>query len=462
MYGGSLLKAYSRHFVFFARSLDVLVAFLIWITLYHFRFYYIGTPDTSLDRMFYMAGALLAGLTSYFFNKKGLYNSQRMASRGKELWTTFEANAFAVIVFVVLLYFFAEARLSRFVILSYFVFSTSTFLIIKFSVRSILRSLRRRGHNLRSTLLIGHNSTIEDYVKAIQAFTDSGVYFLGWIDSGGLAEKYGIKSIEGELKAVRRQLNPDYIVLGYEWSKAQKVEDYLKASQNDVVPFVILPDMTYSFVGVQMESLAGVPAIIVNQPKYSSLDMGIKRFFDFILSAIALVLLSPFLFIIGILIKIDSKGPIFYRQDRLGLDGRKFKMIKFRTMNVDPNDPGYGWTVEGDPRRTKLGAFLRATSIDELPQLFNVLVGSMSLVGPRPEMVYYVEKHRGEIPTYMLRHKVKVGITGWAQVNGWRGDTCMKSRIDCDLYYIQNWSLWLDIKIVFLTLYKGLVSKNAY
>jgi Undecaprenyl-phosphate glucose phosphotransferase len=457
-----MLKVYAKQFNFLSRLFDGLVALLVWLGLYHFRFYQWGPAEPGADQVFLTAGVLIAGLTSYFFNKKRLYDSQRLVSGSRELWTTFEANTLAVVTFVVLLYFFSETRLSRFVVLSYFLTSTTLFLMARFSKRAILQALRRRGRNLRSALLIGHNGSIEDYVRAMRSFKDSGVYFLGWIDSNGLAERYGIPKIETDLKQYRKTTKPDYIVVGYEWSRAQVIEEYLKLSEDDVVPLVVLPDFGKVSLGTQLDTLAGVPAIVLNQPNYSSFDSIAKRSFDVIFSAVALVLLSPFLALIGIVIKLDSKGPIFFRQERVGFDGKKFSMFKFRSMRVDPEATGNEWTVANDPRRTKLGTFLRATSIDELPQLLNVLLGEMSLVGPRPERDYFVEKYRQEIPAYMLRHKVKVGLTGWAQVNGWRGDTCIKSRIECDIYYIQNWSLWLDFKIIFMTIFKGLVNKNAY
>ena len=190
-----------------------------------------------------------------------------------------------------------------------------------------------------------------------------------------------------------------------------------------------------------------------------------KRIFDVISTGLGLILISPLLLLIAIGVKISSPGPILYGQERVGLDGKRFKMWKFRSMRIltdkDKNNIP-GWTVKDDPRKTKLGSFLRATSLDELPQLWNVFSGEMSLVGPRPEQSYYVEKFRHEIPAYMLRHKMKAGLTGWAQINGWRGDTSLHKRIECDIYYIRNWSLWLDIKIIFLTFWKGFVNKNAY
>jgi exopolysaccharide biosynthesis polyprenyl glycosylphosphotransferase len=188
-----------------------------------------------------------------------------------------------------------------------------------------------------------------------------------------------------------------------------------------------------------------------------------KRCMDAVLSAAALIVLSPVLLGIALLVKASSPGPILYAQERMGLDGRTFRMLKFRSMRVDAeSESGAQWTTKGDPRRTPIGSFLRQTSLDELPQLWNVLVGHMSLVGPRPERPFFVQQFRQRIPHYMLRHKMKSGITGWAQINGWRGDTSLTERTACDLYYIRNWSFDLDLRILFLTLWKGFVNKNAY
>jgi exopolysaccharide biosynthesis polyprenyl glycosylphosphotransferase len=188
-----------------------------------------------------------------------------------------------------------------------------------------------------------------------------------------------------------------------------------------------------------------------------------KRVTDLLVAAVALVLLSPLLLAIGLLVKLTSRGPVLYAQERMGLDGRTFRMLKFRSMRVDAEEKtGAVWAKQGDDRTTLLGSILRKTSLDELPQLWNVLCGEMSLVGPRPERPVFVHQFRKQIPHYMLRHKVKAGITGWAQVNGWRGNTSLRRRIECDLYYIQNWSYALDLKILTLTLWKGFVNKNAY
>lgn len=189
----------------------------------------------------------------------------------------------------------------------------------------------------------------------------------------------------------------------------------------------------------------------------------IKRSFDIIFSSIAIVITSPVLITVAILIKTTSKGPIIYKQERVGLNRKNFNMFKFRSMKIQKEeDEKDKWTTKDDPRKTKIGSFIRKTSIDELPQFFNVLRGDMSVVGPRPERPFFVEKFKEEIPKYMIKHQVRPGITGWAQVNGLRGDTSIKKRIEFDLYYIENWNLGIDFKIILMTVTKGFINKNAY
>ena len=191
--------------------------------------------------------------------------------------------------------------------------------------------------------------------------------------------------------------------------------------------------------------------------------MMVKRAMDLVGSIICIILFSPVMLVTALLIKGTSKGPLIFTQERVGLHNKPFQMYKFRSMEVQAkSEEKKGWTIKNDPRVTPVGRFIRKTSIDELPQLFNVLKGDMSLVGPRPERPQFVEKFREEIPRYMVKHQVRPGLTGWAQVNGYRGDTSIRKRIDCDLYYIENWTVGLDIKILFLTVFKGFVNKNAY
>jgi Undecaprenyl-phosphate glucose phosphotransferase len=212
-----------------------------------------------------------------------------------------------------------------------------------------------------------------------------------------------------------------------------------------------------------IELISGVPVISVHDSPLAGVQSVFKRVMDIFGALVAITLFAPIMLIVALLVPLSSPGPVFYRQERMGLDGRTFKMLKFRSMPVDAEKKtGAVFASAGDNRATWLGRFLRRTSLDELPQLFNVLLGDMSLVGPRPERPVFVNDFRRKIPGYFLRHKVKAGITGWAQVNGWRGDTSIEKRIECDLYYIQNWSLWFDFRILLLTVVRGFIHRNAY
>src|SRR5262249_13112972 len=225
----------------------------------------------------------------------------------------------------------------------------------------------------------------------------------------------------------------------------------------------LVPDLTQAFrLNASVEDFDGMPIVLVTDSPEQGWNAVVKRSFDLACAGIGLVPGSPLLAVIAVLVKLDSPGPLFYTQERVGLNGRRFRMIKFRSMRVDADARGPGWTVKDDPRRTPLGSTLRRLSLDELPQLWNVFVGDMSLVGPRPEQPGFVEAFGGSIPRYMLRPHVKAGMTGWAQVNGLRGDTPLEDRIRYDLYYVQHWSLWFDLRILFLTLARVLKDANAY
>jgi exopolysaccharide biosynthesis polyprenyl glycosylphosphotransferase len=216
-------------------------------------------------------------------------------------------------------------------------------------------------------------------------------------------------------------------------------------------------------VGNTIDEFLGIPLVKVNQPREAFFGGLIKRFMDLTLSAFGLLVLSPVFLFIGIFIKLTSPGPVFFKQERMTIDGDIFPMYKFRSMRVFTDGTNEkGWTVKNDPRITRFGTFLRKTSLDEFPQLWNVFKGDMSLVGPRPERPIYIKEFRKKVPAYMLRHKMKAGITGWAQVNGWRGDTSIEKRIEFDLYYIRHWTVWFDVKILILTFARGFVNKNAY
>ena len=280
-------------------------------------------------------------------------------------------------------------------------------------------------------------------------------------------EYRGIKKIGtlSDLAAYLEKTSLDEVAITLNLNEYHKLEQIVAICEKSGVHTKFVPDY-YNFISTNpyTEDLDGLPVInIRNVPLTNTMNKLIKRLIDIIGSIIALILFSPIMLIVAILVKKSSPGPIIFAQERIGLGNKPFKMYKFRSMGVqDPKKEAKEWTTKNDVRVTPVGRVIRKTSLDELPQFWNVLKGDMSLIGPRPERPLFVEKFKEEIPRYMIKHQVRPGITGWAQVNGFRGDTSIRSRIEHDLYYIENWSLGLDIKILFLTFFKGFVNKNAY
>ncbi len=457
-----MLKNNEKLFGHFQKLSDAICIGLCWLAAYQIRFEYIPKGQGGLESLFLKLTLLVIGLTLYFFYKMDLYRSQRFSGRLKEITTVFYANTLSVLALIVVLYFFADNRVSRLTIIVYYLLSSFSLTLLRIFVRNYLRHLRKKGMNLRYVLLVGNGEQFQEYIRAVRTFKDSGIKFCGWIDDGDMAAGHEIAPLNLSLKEAFAALDPDAIVVGYSSKDSYKVDEIIRDHYDSLKPLQVLPDLTLSFIGHRIEDFAGIPLMTINHPKLDGLAMAFKRLLDFIGALIGLILLSPFLLTIGLLVKLTSKGPMFYGQERMGLDGRPFMMWKFRSMRVTDNADTTTWTTKDDPRKTKFGSFIRKTSLDELPQLYNVLIGNMSLVGPRPERPFFVNKFREEIPGYMLRHKMKAGITGWAQINGWRGDTSIKKRIEFDNFYIKNWSLWLDIKILFLTFWKGFINKNAY
>jgi Undecaprenyl-phosphate glucose phosphotransferase len=381
----------------------------------------------------------------------------------KEIISVLKANILSLVLLVILFYFFGSERVSRLTILIYFIVSTSLLVFFRIIFRNVLRSLRKNGHNLRHVLLVGNGAPLLQYIEIINKYKDCGVNIVGWIDSPESANQTSINRINKDYNDFIKSNTVDSVVISYQGSSSHQTSLFIKEHYNDVIPIKILPDLSYSMVGHSIDDFVGLPTISVNSPKISSISLAVKSFIEIFMTFLGLLIISPLLFTISILVKASSPGPIFFAQERIGLNGKKFKMWKFRSMKVaDKTTQTNEWSNKDNPRKTKVGEILRKTSLDELPQLWNVMTGDMSLIGPRPEQPHFVNKFRHEIPGYMLKHKMKPGITGWAQVNGWRGDTDLGKRIECDIYYIKHWSLWFDFKIIFLTFWKGFINKNAY
>lgn len=458
-----MLKNHAKAFSNIQKLVDMTVVMLCWWAAYIIRFEYIMGAQFGLEKLFLNITPLIALIVLYQFSKNDLYKSLRFSSRYKEILSVMRANTASFLSLIIILYFFSGGKISRGHLLIFYTLASFSLIITRIIIRNILRTLRKKGKNLRHILLIGNGKQIGHYIKTIKHFKDSGLVITGWIDSDGLAREFDIPELNETYDQVLKEKNIQSITLGYGGTQSYKNDIFLKEHYNEIIPIQLLPDLTYSLLGHSIEDFAGIPLLSINHPEFSGIELFAKRTFDILATFLGLIFISPLLLLIALLIKLTSKGPILYGQERIGLDGQNFTMLKFRSMSTAENNEDKNvWESKNNPRTTKIGNFIRKTSLDELPQLFNVLLGQMTLVGPRPERPFFVEKFRSEIPGYMLRHKMKAGITGWAQVNGWRGDTSLINRIECDIYYIKNWSFWFDIKILFLTLWKGFINKNAY
>jgi Undecaprenyl-phosphate glucose phosphotransferase len=458
-----MLKKHQDFFKVLQVSSDFVIVFVSWMISFFIRFHFLPDAEQGLESFFAKIGLVNSFLTIYVLNKDGLYLSKRFKSKFSEFIALFKSNSWAFILLILGIYFFFPSRVSRLHLLLYGVSSTFLLLVFRILIRNYLRLLRKSGKNLRHFLLVGNGKQVEQYVKAVRLHKDCGIKFMAWHDSEGMNDNHKIDNLDVLNQDYLMASNPDGVVIGYSNDDFSKVSAFLKNYSDNVYSLQVLPDLSFSMVGHQIDDFDGIPLINLNNPTLGTMDAFLKRIMDFSLALVTLILISPLLIIISILVKISSPGPILFGQKRMGLDGREFTMWKFRSMKVaDGNVEKTEWSNKVNPRKTKVGDFLRKTSMDELPQFWNVLIGDMSLVGPRPEQPHFVTQFKEQIPGYMLRHKMKAGITGWAQINGLRGDTSIEKRIELDHYYIRNWSMWFDLKILMLTPIKGLVNKNAY
>ena len=451
---------------------DLLVVCCAWLLAYALRFktgwvpVIYGVPEFS---NYLSLLVFILPIWVFVYKRMGLYRPMRGVRRIREIWLLMNANALAVIILIAVTYLLKEKSdpFSRLVFIYFGVISTALSVLQRSFLRFFLREVRRRGYNLRYMLIIGAGKVAADVASRIRLHRELGIQLLGCLSRNGTEEKgpWGLPVLGAykDIKRLLEDLDIDQVVIALPLEDHDCFKDILEEIGDALVDVKIVPDI-YRFVSVggSIEEFEGLPVISIQDSPLNGMNLKFKRVSDAVVSSLALLLLSLPMLLIAILIKLTSRGPVLYTQERVSLDGTAFKILKFRTMHLDAEVSGPGWTKKNDDRVTAIGRFLRSTSMDELPQLINVLRGDMSIVGPRPERPVYISEFRSRIPNYMLRHKVPAGITGWAQVNGWRGDTSIDKRIEYDLYYITNWSMLFDLKILLLTLYRGLIHKNAY
>lgn len=403
----------------------------------------------------------------YYFSR--LYTPKRGKRRWTEVFNIIMANTIGIAFFQSYLYITEEADISRYFLGLFYVLNISMSVAARMILSNVLRMARRKGYNLKHVLLVGYGHAAEAYIDRIFANPQWGYYIHGILDDkveiGTMYKRVPVIGSITHLDSFLAKMSLDEIAITLSVNEYEKLEKIVGICEKSGVHTKFVPDY-YSFIPTTpyTEDLYGLPVInIRNVPLSNTYNRIIKRIVDIFGAVVAILLFSIPMLLVACIIKITSPGPIIFSQIRIGKHNKKFKMYKFRSMEIQPdNEEKKAWTTHRDPRVTGIGKFIRKTSIDELPQLFNVLKGDMSLVGPRPERPFFVDKFKEEIPRYMIKHQVSPGLTGWAQINGFRGDTSIRKRIDHDLYYIENWTLGLDFKILFLTFFKGFINKNAY
>lgn len=398
-----------------------------------------------------------------------LYSPRRARGRRLEAWNIFQANVIGLLVFILVLYFIKEQNFSRNMIFLFLMVNVVLEVAERNVVRFILRDMRSKGYNQKYILLIGYSRAAEEYINRILSNPEWGYQVRGILDdhveSGTVYKGIPVLGKVDNIDYILPQNHIDEIAVTLSLKEYNKLERIVNICEKSGVHTKFIPDYNNIIpTKPYTEDLQGLPVVNIRRvPLSDPLNKLMKRIMDLFGAIFALIIFSPIMLISAIGIKATSKGPLIFAQERVGYGNKSFKMYKFRSMVVQQeNEEKKKWTTKNDPRVTKIGSFMRKTSIDELPQLINVLIGNMSLVGPRPERPQFVEQFKEEIPRYMIKHQVRPGLTGWAQVNGYRGDTSIRARIDYDLYYIENWTLGFDVKIIILTFFKGFINKNAY
>lgn len=427
-----------------------------------------GMVSLKPNEMLRVVGwTILVYAISYY--RQGLYRPKRKESLFKECVDVMQAHALGIVLMMVGLYIFKFGAFSRGQLVIFFLTNLILTIVERMIVRGVLRHFRSQGYNLRHCLVIGANQISDDFINRVEKNKHWGYQIDGildnWLCDTDVYRSYPLLGRVNSLADVLANQYYDMVIIALTSEDAEELGYVLSQCEKAGVKSCIIP-YYYQYVPTQpyIDDLDGLSIIDTRRvPLENWWKNAVKRAFDIAFALFAILLTSPIMLLSVVMIKLTSPGPIIFHQERVGLNRQPFMMYKFRSMHVQTDEEERDkWTTKDDPRKTKWGAFMRKTSIDELPQFFNVLKGDMSVVGPRPERPFFVEKFKEEVPRYMIKHQVRPGITGWAQVNGFRGDTSIEGRINHDLYYIENWTFAFDMRIIFLTVFKGFINKNAY
>lgn len=464
-----MLKRHSQFLQSLLFLFDLALISACWMAAYYLRFFggwtLVDKGVPRFDTYLWALGPILV-LWGVCFKAFNLYRPRRMGSHLAEIVDIAKANSLSVLILIGLTFFVRQFEYSRLVFLYFWVLNLVVLSFSRMVFREGLRSFRKQGYNQRHCLIIGAGKLGQRVARSLSLHPEFGVKVQGYLTRqpkklGQTFEGVSVIGLYGDVETYAPALDMVFLCLPPETEpEAEKMLGFLATTTVEVK---VIPSI-YEFITLRAEAemFEGLPVITLQGSPLHGWNIILKRSSDLIGSLIAFLFTLPVQGCVALLIKLTSPGPILFKQKRMGLDGKPFMMLKFRTMRSDHAGDQKLLTQKDDPRVTSIGRFLRSTSLDELPQFWNVLKGDMSIVGPRPERSWVVEEVRKQIPLYMLKHKMKAGITGWAQVNGWRGATSLEKRIEFDLYYIEHWSLWLDLRIMWLTIWRGFIHNHAY
>ncbi|HQT26399.1 MAG TPA: undecaprenyl-phosphate glucose phosphotransferase [Burkholderiales bacterium] len=464
-----ILRNYSLEIEALSLPFDVL---LIWLSLDSARWIFDVGYDSNygLASIFATTAFFLIGLSQSIYASWRLASFKRMSLRVLLIWM-------AIVILLISLAFFTRTSdgFSRIVMLTWFFVTPVMLISERLFLQTIIRHFRSQGRNTQTVAIAGACTTALRIMEGVSASDWMGLNLVGVYDDRKAPRSplsFNGKPIEirGSLADLVEEAKAgriDHVYIALPMSAEKRIVDLINALSDTTASFFVVPDLfVFNLMHARWINMYGIPMVSIFETPFYDVDGWFKRIEDIVLGTMIVALILIPMILISIGVKLSSPGPVIFRQRRYGLNGKVVEVWKFRSMTVCEDGNDVRQAKKNDTRITKFGAFLRKTSLDELPQFINVLQGHMSIVGPRPHAVSHNELYRKLIHGYMLRHKVKPGITGWAQINGWRGETDtlekMSGRIECDLYYIQNWSLWLDIRIILLTLFRGFVGKYAY
>ena len=469
-----MIKDNQRYFNRLHVVIDAVVICIAYVLAWIFKFLILKDQRGLTLAQYCVALIGIIPLYLMLYLACNLYTSKRVQGRRLEGGNIVKANTIGILIVMAAFFPLRDViepikYYSRWMLAYFYVINIVLEIIARNLIRWCLRKIRRKGFNLRHLIFVGYSGAAEAFIDRILANPQWGYKISGILDDnkepGYTYKGIAVLGSTDELEKILENNRLDEIALTLALREYYKLKRIVAICEKSGVHTKFVPDYNDIIpTRPYTEYLLGLPVVNIRHvPLTNSFNMICKRAMDIVGAIVAIIIFSPVMLVTAVLVKTTSKGPLIYKQERVGLHNQTFQMYKFRSMEVQSaKSEKRAWTVRDDPRVTKVGRVIRKTSIDELPQLFNILKGDMSLVGPRPERPFFVEKFREEIPRYMVKHQVRPGLTGWAQVNGYRGDTSIKKRIEYDLYYIENWTMGLDIKILFLTFFKGFVNKNAY